>query len=166
MASRPRDPAQSRREGRLASQRLAIWTLPDGNFARLLGLRFARAPAICLPRHPFALTSHNSCWVRHVYGACELEHLTACAHHVSRDHLSEFLRYFTFIETVYHSLSKLLDRTGEMHKRSLKDIDIAVKNVVGFLDSKLGTKIDEATTPSSANLLGLNYCSGVEVGLE
>eukprot|EP00965_Chrysotila_dentata_P188073 6172516-Pleurochrysis_carterae.AAC.1 len=79
---------------------------------------------------------------------------------MSREQLTEFLRHFCFTNRADQSVNELLERTGDSHKRALKDVDAPVKAVVEFLDSTIGTTFTKACNQSDANLLGLDFQSG------
>eukprot|EP00965_Chrysotila_dentata_P006409 208927-Pleurochrysis_carterae.AAC.1 len=98
-------------------------------------------------------------------GTCSLSGSTSAylrrdvLQHDAHEHLAEFLKYYTFTNTVDHSISELLDRTSESQTPSRANIDVPVKAIVGFLNGTLETTFSKGTAPSTANSLG-----GREIG--
>eukprot|EP00965_Chrysotila_dentata_P117705 3889270-Pleurochrysis_carterae.AAC.1 len=78
------------------------------------------------------------------------------AHHASRDHLTDFPKYFTFTDSADTSVSELLDRAGYSQKRALKEMDAALKTVVDSLNDSIGTTFCEASHASVDNLMGVD----------
>eukprot|EP00965_Chrysotila_dentata_P197101 6177989-Pleurochrysis_carterae.AAC.8 len=77
---------------------------------------------------------------------------------VTREHLSNFLRYFSFTDFVDQSIDELLDRSDDAY-RNLKDISGPVPTIFEFLNTTIGTTFAGATSASNDNLLGLNLAA-------
>ena len=75
---------------------------------------------------------------------------------VTEDLLRKFIRRLNFTHVVLRGLKNIVHRFRQPDPESLKQIDADVDKIKKFLRETIGDDFRTATTPSSANLLGLD----------
>ena len=75
---------------------------------------------------------------------------------ISKWQICQFIRRLNFMQHVLRSVKKIVNRNRTADKATLKAVRVDVDKIKDFLRDKIGSTFREATSPSDANLLGVD----------